>query len=109
MTSEQSHKRSPFRAGHLGMVGVLVAMAACVVSGVLAVSAGAEDVRFGGNHGLGACAEAGCLYGAVGVAVDPVNGDVYVPEVENERVSVFSPSGEFLFAFGYGVRDGRNH
>ena len=109
MTSEQSHQRLPFRAGYLGVVGFLVAVAACAVLGLLAVSAGAEDVRFGGNHGLpGGCAEAGCLYGDVGVAVDPVSGDVYVPELDNERVSVFSPSGEFLFAFGYGVRDGSN-
>ena len=108
MTSEQSHKRLPFRAGYLGMAGFLVAVAACAVLGLLAVSAGAEDVRFGGNHGLDDCTEAGCLYGAFGVAVDPVNGDVYVPEAENERVSVFSPSGEFLFAFGYGVRDRRD-
>lgn len=107
MTSEQSHRRFPFQAGRLSMVGLLVAIAACVVSGLFAVSAGAA-VRFGGNQGLNLCAEAGCLYGSFGVAVDPVNGDVYVPEGENERVSVFSPSGEFLFAFGYGVRDGSN-
>ena len=107
MTSEQSHQRSPFHAGYLGMVGFVVAMTACVMLGLFAVSAGAA-VRFGGSQGLPRCAEAGCLYGSFGVAVDPVNGDVYVPEVENERVSVFSPSGEFLFAFGYGVRDTHN-
>ena len=95
-------------SSRLRLVGVLVFfVAVCVVPGVLAASAGAA-VRFGGSHGVPACAEVGCLYGSVGVAVDPVNGDVYVPEVENERVSVFSPSGEFLFAFGYGVRDGSN-
>jgi hypothetical protein len=92
-------------ARYLGIVGFVVAAAACAALGLFAASAGAA-VRFGGNEGLPSCAEAGCLYGSVGVAVDPVNGDVYVAETENRRVSVFSPAGEFLFAFGYGVRDG---
>jgi hypothetical protein len=92
-------------AHYLGMVGFVVVAAACATLGLFAASAGAA-VRFGVNEGLPTCAEAGCLYGSVGVAVDPVNGDVYVAETENRRVSVFAPSGEFLFAFGYGVRDG---
>src|SRR3954451_18217202 len=38
-----------------------------------------------------------------GVAVAP-NGRVYVGGFENNRASVFSPSGEFLLAFGKSVR-----
>jgi hypothetical protein len=38
-----------------------------------------------------------------GVAVGP-NGRVYVVDYENNRVSVFSPSGQFILAFGKSVR-----
>jgi hypothetical protein len=64
---------------------------------------------FGGNHGVPGCVEAGCLYGANGVAVDPMTGDVYVAELFDNRVSKFSPSGEFLLMFGRGVDQGPHH
>jgi len=81
-----------------------VALAACLM--VLHVEAAAASTSFGGDHGLSICEEAGCLYGPLGVAVDPTTGDVYIAEMFNNRVSAFSASGEFLFAFGYGVRNG---
>jgi hypothetical protein len=37
---------------------------------------------------------------------DPATGDLYVSEEGNRRIDVFSGGGEFLAAFGYGVRDG---
>ena len=38
-----------------------------------------------------------------GVAADPVSGDVYVADRENERVDEFTAWGEFVKAFGWGV------
>jgi hypothetical protein len=38
-----------------------------------------------------------------GVAVDPVNGDVYVVDITNRRVEKFTSEGEFLLTFGGGV------
>jgi DNA-binding beta-propeller fold protein YncE len=42
---------------------------------------------------------AGAVFGPTGVAIGP-DGRVYVSEWENDRVSVFTAEGEFLFAFG---------
>ncbi|MCL2769500.1 MAG: hypothetical protein FWD42_05240 [Solirubrobacterales bacterium] len=53
--------------------------------------------------------EAGQLEQPTGVAVDESNGDVYVAEANNARVSVFEPQGaslRFAKAFGWGVVDG---
>ncbi|HEY2714816.1 MAG TPA: hypothetical protein VGI73_01190 [Solirubrobacterales bacterium] len=47
--------------------------------------------------------EAGQLSAPTGIAVGP-DGDFYVADEGNDRVDVFSPAGEFLFAFGAGVR-----
>ena len=49
-----------------------------------------------------------------GVAVDPTSGDVYVVDREYDRVMKFSPSGEFLLAFGgdvvaYGANNSTNN
>jgi hypothetical protein len=41
-----------------------------------------------------------------GLAVDQSTGDVYVADTGNHRVEKFGPSGEFLFAFGWGVKAG---
>ncbi len=38
-----------------------------------------------------------------GVGVDPISGRVALPDYSNNRVSVFAPSGVFLFAFGADV------
>ncbi|MET0305601.1 MAG: hypothetical protein ABW196_05160, partial [Solirubrobacterales bacterium] len=43
-----------------------------------------------------------------GIALDSSNGRLYVADGGNDRVDVFSGTGEFLFAFGWGVRDGAN-
>jgi hypothetical protein len=37
---------------------------------------------------------------------EPTSGDLYVSEEGNRRIDVFDPVGDFLAAFGYGVRDG---
>lgn len=41
-----------------------------------------------------------------GLAVDQSDGDVYVADTANHRVEKFSPTGAFLFAFGWGVKAG---
>ncbi|HEY5815445.1 MAG TPA: hypothetical protein VIS95_03795 [Solirubrobacterales bacterium] len=41
-----------------------------------------------------------------GLGVDTSNGRVYLGDANNNRIDVFEASGEFLFAFGWGVRDG---
>jgi len=41
-----------------------------------------------------------------GVAVDPVDGHVFVSDVEASRISEFTAWGEFVMAFGWGVRTG---
>ncbi|MGC1166349.1 MAG: NHL repeat-containing protein [Solirubrobacterales bacterium] len=41
-----------------------------------------------------------------GIATDPISHRVYIAETNNRRVSVFSAWGEFVMAFGWGVRDG---
>jgi DNA-binding beta-propeller fold protein YncE len=52
-----------------------------------------------------ASAAAGALAIARALAVGP-EGDVYVASQANQRVDVFSPTGEFRFAFGKEVRPG---
>ena len=42
------------------------------------------------------------------IATDPTNHRVYVAETKNRRVSSYTPWGEFVMAFGWGVRTGSN-
>ena len=41
-----------------------------------------------------------------GIATDQSSGRIYVADNGNRRIDVFSLSGNFLFAFGWGVADG---
>ncbi|MGH2963234.1 MAG: NHL repeat-containing protein [Solirubrobacterales bacterium] len=66
-----------------------------------AASAIAPLERFGSGQGTAA----GQLDNPSGIAVDPA-GNVYVADVQNRRVSVFSPQGGFLRAFGKDVVPG---
>jgi hypothetical protein len=54
--------------------------------------------------GLGA--NAGQFNGPQGIAIDQVTGDVYVTNQNNRRIEKFDSSGNFLFAFGWGVDTG---
>ena len=49
---------------------------------------------------------AGRLKGPSGIATDPVTHRVYVSDLSNKRVSAYTPWGEFVMAFGWGVRNG---
>lgn len=55
-----------------------------------------------GSFGSGA----GELSRPEGIATDPSDGTVYIADTLNNRVSVFTPFGEFIKAFGWGVADG---
>jgi DNA-binding beta-propeller fold protein YncE len=86
-------------------------VAACLIVGsvlVLGVFApGASADLIVGSPGAGA----GQYESPQGVAVDtssaePSSGDVYVADKGNNRIDVFSEAGTFLFAFGWGVRNG---
>lgn len=60
------------------------------------------DLRFGVGPGSGA----GQLSGPESIVRQPSTGFLYVSEGGNRRISVFDGDGNFIAAFGYGVRDG---
>jgi DNA-binding beta-propeller fold protein YncE len=63
-------------------------------------------VAFGPAASFGSEGEAaGQLSAPAGIAVAP-SGSVFVADSGNNRVSVFGPGGEFLYAFGRGVAPG---
>jgi sugar lactone lactonase YvrE len=73
------------------------------------------DVDPGGGVGFEVCTTsckagvlgggAGQLYAPVGISIGPT-GDLYVGDSANHRISVFTPQGAFLRAFGYDVDPG---
>lgn len=65
-------------------------------------SGGARTVAIYGRRGHGA----GELAEPFGIAVDYRNGDYYVVDSNNERVTKWTSSGRFLRAWGWGVADG---
>lgn len=50
--------------------------------------------------------EAGALRTVRGIAFAPGTNSVYLADSLNQRIDVFTPQGDFLFAFGKGVRVG---
>src|SRR5215475_2428463 len=87
-----------------------VARGACAVC-ALTVPLGAATARavllsqissFGGG-GSGA----GQFQAPVGVAIEQSNGAVYVAESGNPRVEQFDANGNFVAAWGWGVKDGK--
>lgn len=51
-------------------------------------------------------AGAGELHAPSGVVTDSSGKRVYVSDIRNSRIDVFSPWGEFIEAFGWGVKNG---
>lgn len=90
-------RRCPRGCASLGCV--LLALA-CALLGLPSAAAAADELV--GEPGFGA----GQLEGPSGVAVDQATGEVFVVEDLARRVSVFTATGEFLRAFGWGVIDG---
>lgn len=82
-------------------------LAACGALALLASPASAELgsplVRFGeGGSGAGQIEPAG----GGGIAADPAGGHVFVSDFVNNRIDEFTAWGEFVKAWGWGVRDG---
>jgi 6-bladed beta-propeller protein len=78
------------------------------------VRAFGKEVKFGGGGNVCtlACQEgvagsgAGALRTVRGIAFAPGTNSVYLADSLNQRIDVFTPEGDFLFAFGKGVRVG---
>jgi sugar lactone lactonase YvrE len=78
------------------------------------VRAFGKEVKFGGGGNVCTVAcqegvtgsEAGALRTVRGIAFAPGANSVYLADSLNQRIDVFTPEGDFLFAFGKGVRTG---
>lgn len=82
---------------------VLLALLAILAAGHLVFGWGFEpSPREAVYHLVGYWTEAGGepLQQPYAIAVDPRNGGVVVTDAARQRVAVFGPQGEFLFAFG---------
>jgi hypothetical protein len=86
-----------------GSASVSVATAGISGYEVCDVKANPTDVCQAGDNGL---VQAGALLGPEGVAVDQANGNLYVTDGTNNRVDVYSATGNFEGAFGWGVVNG---
>jgi DNA-binding beta-propeller fold protein YncE len=86
--------------------GIVAVMAALVsLAAVQAASAAIgdeEELRRFGSNGAGA----GQLNVPRGIATDPATGHVYVTERFGNRISEFTPWGDFVKAFGWDVAPG---
>jgi tripartite motif-containing protein 71 len=81
-----------------------LAMLSCLPCSLgLTVSPAAATRSPFGGYGAGAAQ----LDEPNGVAVDQQSGDVYVVDTNNERVDKFTADGTFLFAWGWGILDGK--
>jgi hypothetical protein len=117
MTHNSSLSRSIFDA-HVASVGThsirsrmrsfisvaVLTVAVLAVVGIphAAAISDAEELTKFGSKGSGA----GQLFGPQGIATDPTTGHVYTPEEGNNRVSEFTPWGNFVKAFGWDVAPG---
>jgi hypothetical protein len=81
-------------------VAALVSSCALVCVFTAGAAPAMAVTRFG-EEGTGA----GQVRGAYGLAVDQASGDLYVADQRNVRIDKFDGSGNFLFAWGWGVAD----
>jgi hypothetical protein len=80
---------------------VLFCLLLCSVAALVANPSARADVSLCTlGSGAGQCRE------PRDVDADPATGWAYVADAGNNRIDVFDSSGSFLFAFGWGVRDG---
>ncbi len=91
-------------------LGLLSLALGALAVGMLVLSATALALSerghvFGSSFASGGTGE-GQLTSPAGVAVNEASGDVYVVDRGNNRVEQFGPAGEFLSAWGWGVKDG---
>jgi hypothetical protein len=85
---------------------VMAVLAGVALAAVFLVSASAGVSLVTTFGGLGS--SAGALASPWGVAIGS-SGDVYVSDVQNNRISEFSAKGTFVKAWGWGVSDGASH
>jgi DNA-binding beta-propeller fold protein YncE len=90
-----------YRGMAITAVGCVTAFGAASTFGV--PSAAATVAQFG-SKGAGA----GQFFEPSGVAAFQQTGDVYLADTNNGRLDKFGPEGAFLFAVGWGVRDGED-
>jgi hypothetical protein len=93
-------------AALLARIGFVLALTAALFA-LTAAPAPAAPQREFGSAGDGA----GQFASPRGLAIDQQSGDVYIGdrgsgEFPNNRIDKFGPAGEFLLAWGWGVRDG---
>jgi sugar lactone lactonase YvrE len=102
-------RKAPVTA--LGTARLAIAGLAIAASLVLPLSsAGAAEISFPFTAQVPndevAGSGAGRLVTPQGIATDPVSHRIYVSDQVNRRVSAYTPWGEFVMAFGWGVRNG---
>ncbi len=98
-------KRLRTGRGIAALAAALGALALCASSAVAAVDLDPErfvQMPENGVTGSGA----GQLELPRGVASSPISGHLYVVELSNRRISEFTAWGEFVRAWGWGVKDG---
>ena len=89
------------RAGFaIGRVGA--ALGAMALSLALLAAPAQAAPRTIAGFGKGA----GAVWAPLGVAVHASGGELYVADRNNFRIDGFDPEGNFLLAWGFGVRDG---
>lgn len=93
--------------GARARLGALLALCACALTALLAMSAPAFALSERGHvftSSFGSAGEgSGQFARPAGVAVNESTGDVYVVDRANSRVERFDSSGNFISAWGYDV------
>lgn len=86
------------------VVALAAATALCATAGAPLAQAALSPIAGSPIGGPGSAESR--FSGPVGVDVNPVSGDVYVADTNNNRVQRFDAQGTFISAFGWGVDDG---
>jgi DNA-binding beta-propeller fold protein YncE len=87
--------------------GPAVAFAAALALALVTAAPAHGALKPVGDFGIYDTTDAaGSASGVEGVGVDPISGRVAIPDYSYDRISIFSPRGRFLFAFGHDVKPG---
>jgi hypothetical protein len=104
MSLGNSHRRTHRRkAGRALLAAVVALVATSVVPASASAEIGPELFRFG-QTGTGAGELENRAQG--GIDTNPDTGHIFITDAGNNRVSEFTAWGEFVKAWGWGVRDG---
>ncbi len=101
----RSTLRERTRASGIQMLGIALGgifLLAAIVPGVAFAAEGPGVLWKACTTGSGA----GQCKTPIGIASSPTNGDLYVADLENSRVNEFTAWGQFVRAWGWGVKDG---